>query len=210
MKNAHLKFTGLLFTALFVASCGGSAVKKDYSKEVDEGSFNGNKYESAALGWKMEFPENWVITSKESLENLDARSKAATGDSVQNTNVKRLLAFQKDFENNFQSTIQLYSGKTEGNYQATKKSIREQIYLGYLDNHIGIDTAASTLKVDGLEFDCFTIKLFDPDQKNYATQLLITRVLAEQYFTVTINSNNTKDSDYMLDLFKKSSFKKRN
>ena len=105
MKHTFFALS-LLATALFLTNCTNNVpVKKDYAKEVDEGTFSGNTYSNKVLGWKITFPDTWIVTEKKSLENADERSKAMVGDTTTSTKtIKRLLAFQKNFDNNFQST----------------------------------------------------------------------------------------------------------
>lgn len=204
MKYAFIPL--LTITLLALGACGGGT-KKDYSKEVDEGTFNGNKYTSEALGWSMEFPDNWIITSKSSLESLDQRSKEAIGDTSANmSGIKRTLAFQKNYENNFQSTWEAFSGD-EAQYKRIISDMHLTIYNNYLDQRTPLDSVAGQLTVSGMTFDTYQISLFDKNAKNFANQLLMTAIVKDKFMTVTIGFNNDADKKKMLDLFKKSTFK---
>lgn len=197
----------VLSIALFVLGACGGAAKKDYSKEVDEGTFNGNKYTSQALGWTMEFPDNWIVTTKSSLESLDERSKAAAGDSVSDmSGIKRTLAFQKNYDNNFQSSWEEFSGD-EAKYRRIISATHEMIYNNYLDQRTSLDSVAGKLEVSGVTFDTYQISLFDKYNKNFANQLLLTAIVKNKFMTVTIAYNNDADKQKILGLFKKSSFK---
>jgi hypothetical protein len=204
--------SSLLVLAFTLFNCGGTenTPVKDFSKEVDEGSFQSSTYSNEALGWKMSFPETWVITGKASLENLDKRSKELNGEDANGLgNVKRLLAFQKNFDNNFQSTRESFSGKSAADYERIKFGIRKQLYFAYLDQRFNVDTASSIQKIDGLPFDCFEIELFDRTGAKFATQLLYTKIINGNYFSAIINFNNEKDKMKLVEAFKKSTFSKR-
>lgn len=197
----------VLSIALFVLGACGGTTKKDYSKEVDEGTFDGNTFTSQALGWTMEFPDNWIVTTKSSLESMDERSKLATGDSVSEmSGIKRTLAFQKNYDNNFQSTWEEFSGD-EAKYKRIISNIHEMIYNNYLDQRTSLDSVAGKLKVGGVTFDTYQVSLFDRDNKNFANQLLLTALVKNKFMSVTIAYNNDADKKKILDLFKKSTFK---
>ena len=196
MKHTFFALS-LLATALFLTNCTNNVpVKKDYAKEVDEGTFSGNTYSNKVLGWEITFPDTWIVTEKKSLENADERSKAMVGDTTTSTKtIKRLLAFQKNFDNNFQSTREDF------------KAVRKQVYFAYLDQRFNVDTTASIDKIDGVTFDCFEIMLYDQTGKKFATQLLYSTILKDSYFNVIINYSNEKDKATLLNAFKKSTFK---
>jgi hypothetical protein len=196
----------LTFALFLLGSCGAPA-KKDYSKEVDEGTFSGNKFTSQALGWTMEFPDNWTITKKSSLESLDQRSKEITEDTTSNmAGIQRTLAFQKNYDNNFQSTWEAFS-EDEIAYKRIISGIHKTIYTNYLDQRTPLDSVAGQLKVSGITFDTYQISLFDKNAKNFANQLLMTALVKNKFMTVTIAYNNDADKKKMLDLFKGSTFK---
>lgn len=208
MKHTFFALS-LLATALFLTNCTNNVpVKKDYAKEVDEGTFSGNTYSNKILGWEITFPDTWIVTEKKSLENADERSKAMVGDTTTSTKtIKRLLAFQKNFDNNFQSTREDFKGRDKASYQAIKHAVRKQVYFGYLDQRFNVDTTASIDKIDGVAFDCFEIMLYDQTGKKFATQLLYSTILKDSYFNVIINYSNEKDKATLLNAFKKSTFK---
>ncbi|MNJ86255.1 hypothetical protein D3C87_37460 [compost metagenome] len=205
MKLKHILIPALSFSLLLVSACGGAA-KKDYSKEVDEGTFDGNKFTSQALGWTMEFPDNWIVTTKSSLESMDERSKSASSDSSDMSGVKRTLAFQKNYDNNFQSTWEEFSGD-EAAYKSHVSSIHRLIYDNYLTQRTSLDTVAGQLKVSNVTFDSYQISLYDKYNKNFANQLLLTSIVKNKLMTVTIAYDNDADKKKILDLFKKSTFK---
>jgi hypothetical protein len=197
----------VLSIALFVIGACGSPTKKDYSKEVDEGSFDGNKYTSQALGWTMEFPDNWIVTTKSSLESLDERSKASVNDTTSNmSGIKRTLAFQKNFDNNFQSSWEEFSGD-EAAYKRIIADNHVMIYTNYLERNMYTDTVPGKLTISGVTFDTYEVSLNSREAKVFATQLLMNALVKGKFMTVTISYNNDADKDKMLGLFKKSTFK---
>ncbi len=206
MKKS-LAIVVLSLSAVVLVNCGGSGSEtKDYSKEVDAGNFKGNTYNCEELGWSMTFPDTWTITKKSSLIAADKRSKVVyDGDSVNTSGIKRLLAFQKNFDNNFQSTMELIG---DNDYYKLIGGMRKMMYQNYFDQYISVDTSSSIVPIDGKKFDCFEIRLFDKQGKEYTKQHLYTRVVEDYYFSVVITSNNKKDHDKMTQAFKESNFAK--
>jgi hypothetical protein len=202
-----LFFTFASLSMVVLSRCGGaSSETKDNSKEVDAGKFIGNTYSCDELGWSMTYPDTWTITKKSSLLAADERSKAFyDGDSLNTSGIKRLLAFQKDFDNNFQSTMELI-GKND--YSKLISGMRKMMYQNYFDQYISVDTSSSIIPIDGKKFDCFEIRLFDKKGKEYTKQHLYTRVVGDYYFSAIITSNNVKDHDKMTQAFKESNFAK--
>jgi len=195
-----------LFTLATLVSCGNNA-PIDHSSDVDLGKFEGNNYTCEEIGWSTEYPETWKITKKESLEHQTAkRDVESEVDEAKSTTIKRLLAYQKDFNNNFQSTIEPFKGKSEAEYNHAKKNLREMSYTKYYDAGIRVDTAASQLKIGNITFDCFQINLFDKNAKAYAHQLLYSAIIKDYYFSAIIAYDNDRDKDKMLNAFKKSKF----
>lgn len=206
MNLKHTIIPALSIALFILGACGGPA-KKDYSKEVDEGTFDGNTFTSQALGWTMEFPDNWIITSKSSLESLDERSKASVDDTTSDmSGIKRTLAFQKNFENNFQSSWEDFSGD-EASYKRIIANNHQLIYNNYLQRRMYTDTVAGKLTVSGVTFDTFEVSINDREAKVFATQLLMNALVKGKFMTVTISYNNDADKKKMLGLFKNSTFK---
>ena len=206
MNLKHAIIPALSIAFFLLGACGGP-VKKDYSKEVDEGTFKGNVYTSQALGWTMEFPDNWIVTSKSSLEALDQRSKELVDDTTSNmSGLKRTLAFQKNFENNFQSTWEEFSGD-EASYKRIVTQNHQLIYNNYLERKIFADTTAGKLTVSGVTFDTFELSLNDREAKVFTTQLLMNALVKGKFMTVIISYDNAADKEKILGLFRKSTFK---
>lgn len=204
--KAPIHIISYLSILFFVTSCGGSNTPKDYSKEVDEGSFKDTTFTSEALGWSMNFPANWTITKKSSLEQLDERSKEISNDDSNTAGIKRTLAFQKNYNNNFQSTWETFDG-SETDYKTYLKNTHTSIYNNYLDQRITMDTMSEQLTIDKQTFDGFQVKLFDRTGKNYGTQLLYSALRNGKLMNVTIAFDNETDRGRILDLFKHSTFK---
>lgn len=208
MRLSRILGISLAVVALTLTACGGGEVEvKDYSKEVDAGKISGQTYTCEELGWTMNFPETWTITKKSSLEAADKLSKANYDtDSVNTSGIKRLFAFQKDFDNHFQSTMEPLGSN---DYKTVIRGLKDQLFANYFDQHINADTSTSQLNIDGLAFDCIQIKLFDRNGKQYAKQQLFTRVIGGKYFNAIITSTNDKDHERILAEFKLSKFTKK-
>jgi len=200
-------FLSAIFLGSVLVSCGPSA-PIDHSADVDLGKFDGNKYTCDEIGWSTTYPETWKITSKKGLEALDENSQRAAGQEVvKNPDLKRLLAYQLNYNNSFQSTIESYKGRSAEDYAAARKSVRESLYSTYFSAGIRVDTTATTLKSNGITFDVFQINLYDQNAKAYAHQLMYTAVIKDYYFTAVIAYDDEKYKAKMLKTITEGTFK---
>lgn len=203
----RILFFSTILLGTLITSCGPEA-PVDHSADVDLGKIDGNKYTCEEIGWKSSYPDTWKITSKKSLEALDERSQEAARQEVKkNKDLKRLLAYQLDFNNSFQSTIETYKGKTAADYQLAKKSVRESVYVSYFDAGIRVDTSATTYKSGDITFDVFQLNLYDQEGKAYAHQLMYTSIIKDYYFTAVIAYDEDKYKAKMLKSIAPGTFK---
>lgn len=210
MKAYSFYFLLLIGAGAFV-SCESSSTPTDYSSEVDLGKFDDHKYTCDEIGWSTSYPQGWSITKKSSLEALDKQSQRAAGKEENevktNTAMKRLLAYGIDFNNSFQSTIESFKGKSEADYLAVRKNIRESLYDSYYDAGIRIDTAVSTVNVSGVKLDVFRLNLYNREGVAYAHQEMYTAIIKDYYFTAVIAYDKEAYKEKMLPTLTKSKFK---
>lgn len=197
----------ILVAALVVLqACNNSTVVEDYSKEVDAGKFDGTNYSCEELGWSMNFPKQIIITTKESLIAADERSKEISESSKNDSNLKRLLAFQYNMENSFQSTMEKFDG-TEEDFKKRVKDIHVQIYDNYLYQRIGLDSLGTEVEISGQKLQRFAIKLYDKNGKQTSSQLLYNGLINGYFTSFIMSFTNDEFGREMEELFRKSKFK---
>ncbi len=194
------------FSLLFSCGSNNSTENKDYSYEVDEGTLKNNVYKNDPFGWEMKVPETWFITQKRSLKAAQERTSIMNEDSSSISGIKFLLAFQKDMNNNFQSTSEAYTG-SDAEYITTISGMREMYFNNYLDQKINVDTIKGQETISGVRFDVFELKLYDQKGKAYSTQTVYTCLRKNRFFTSIISTDNKEDKVKISDYFRKSIFK---
>ncbi|MFN5982459.1 MAG: hypothetical protein ACK476_03410 [Fluviicola sp.] len=196
-----------LASAFFLLqSCNNSTVVEDYSKEVDAGKFDGTNYSCEELGWSMNFPKQIIITTKESLISADERSKDLSETSKNTSSLKRLLAFQYNMENSFQSTMEKYEG-TEADFEKRVKDIHVMIYDNYLNQRTGIDSLGTEVTISGQKLQRYAIKLYDKNGKQTSSQLLYNGLINGYFTSFIMSFTNDEFGMEMEKLFRKSEFK---
>ncbi len=195
----------ILLVSLLFTACNSTPEVQDYSKEVDAGKFNENNYSCDEIGWETTFPKQIIITTKESLILADERSKELSETEKNGSSLKRLLAYQYNFDNNFQSTME----KFEGNQEAFDKRVSEihtQIYDNYLYQRISIDSLGSIQKIGKRTFRCFSLKLYDKKGEISSNQILYNALINGYYCNFVISYTQAEYGEEMKKLFTKSTF----
>lgn len=195
----------LVAALVLLQACNNSTVVEDYSKEVDAGKFDGTNYSCEELGWSMNFPKQIIITKKESLIAADNRSKEVSESEKNSSALKRLLAFQYNMENNFQSTMEKFEG-TEADFDKRVSDIHVQIYDNYLYQKIGIDTLGTEVTISGQKLHRYAIKLYDIKGKQTSSQILYNGLINGYFTSFFMSFVNDEFGREMEELFNKSKF----
>ncbi len=81
------------------------------------------------------------------------------------------------------------------------------IFDAYVGKGIKADTSTGKEIISGLDFYTFYAKIYGSDGKIILNQVLYSRLINGHDFGVSINYNNDKDKNDMLNAFKQSTFK---
>lgn len=184
----------------------------DPNKEVDEGSVKNDIYQSEALGWSMEIPNDWDIISKEKMDKNSERGLEKVeqaGYDIDASSLKHLISFKKNMFNIFQSTTEPFKLDYEGQWEDNTQNVKNILFETFKAQKIKIDTASSSAKIDGLEFDLFLITVYGASGKVVLNQELYSRHINDHQFSVNINYNNEKDRAVMTDVWMNSKFEKQ-
>lgn len=185
--------------------------KKDPNKQVDEGTVTGEIYESKELGWKMEIPNGWPITSRDQVQaNSDKGKKMmekTMNAEIDMSGVKQLISFGKDPLNNFGSNSEPFKEEYAGHHKENTRQITDIIFRTFLDQGINCDTARGTETIGGLTFETFYTTIYAPRTDSVILrQILYMRLINGYNFSANINYNNEADRDAMLKAWKASKF----
>lgn len=205
MKNV---FIILLFAPIFIiTSCG----QRDPNKQIDEGKVDGETYTSQEIGWTIQIPKGWSVTSRNKLEANDKKGKEAIEKVIGEFDIsglKHLVSFQKNLFNTFQSTSEPFTPEYEGEWEENNAKIKKLLYDTYTNQGIKVDTSSSKAVIDGLNFDVFKSTIYGPNGNVILHQELYSRYINGFDFGVNINYNNDEDRRTMLEAWQNSKFKK--
>lgn len=196
----------LLF--VFVISC--KEKPKDPNAQVDEGSFTGETYTSRDIGWTIEIPKGFTVTSK---DQVDAQEKKglkmienATNTQINTRELKNLLSFSKNKFNLLTSTSQPFQESYEGEYEANIRAMPALLYQTFAAQGVRTDTATGSEKIQGLDFRTVYTTVYGKDGNVILRQNIYTRLMKGYDFNVVISYNNEDDKDAMVNTFRKSKF----
>lgn len=135
-KNTFILITGILIT---LYSCG----KVNPNKTIDEGKVDQNTYTSEEIGWTIEIPKGWQVTTMEYKEQKEKKGydalKEVTGD-FDYDELRNLIGFQKNQFNVFQSTSEPFKLEYEGEWEDNNQLLKETMFYTYENQGIKVDT----------------------------------------------------------------------
>ena len=195
--------------AITLTSCGQNIPKNS----SDEGKIEGNVYSSKEVGWTIEIPKGWTITDKEKTDETAKKGLKAIeetlNEKVDYSGVKNLIFFQKNMFNIFQSTSEPFEVEYEGEWEKNNEDLKKIIYSTYQNQGIKVDSSATTIeKIDGLDFYKYDFTIYSPKGEVILKQIMFSKLINGLDFGVNLNSNNDKDRDELLKVFRKSKFVK--
>ena len=201
-----MKFNFLTIIAFLVlVSC-----KTDPNKQIDEGKVSNNFYHNKEIGWTMEIPNGWNVTHKSELSKRTEKGLNAINETAEIdydvSELKHLLNFQKDRFHVFQSTLEPFKLKYEGEWEKNNEGIKKLIYETYSSRGIKIDTSSSKEIIDKLEFKVFHITMYGADGKIILYQDMYGSHINGYDFGVNLNYINDEEKNEMVKAWKSSKF----
>jgi hypothetical protein len=200
----------ILVTFLFTLLLACQSTPKDPNAQVDEGTVTGETYTSKELGWTIEIPKGYTVTSKDLAQAQQEKGlksiENATNTQVSTDSLKQLIGFMKDKFNNFGSTSQPVQESYPGEYQENSKYLSTIIYQTFAAQGIKADTSTGKVTIQGLEFNALYTKIYSLAGKVILNQIMLGRLHKGYDFGVNINYNNEEDKEILLKAFRNSKF----
>lgn len=205
-----MNFTRLFPILLLTLAIACKSEPKDPNKQIDEGTVTGETYTSAELGWTIEIPKGYTVTSKDLVQAQQEKGlkmiEKGAGAQVNTDSLKQLISFTKDKLNNFGSTSQPVHESYPGEYQENSKQLSTIIYQAFASQGIKADTSTGKETIMGLEFNAIYTKIYSRTGDVILNQIMMSRLHKGYDFGININYNNEEDKEILLKAFRNSKF----
>ncbi len=201
----------LLFAVTASLSCNNRAQTIiDREPVVKTGKLT-NKYQAAQIGWTTELPQNWGEMTNADADKMTSSGlndiKESTGVTVNAQSLRQLVNLKKDQYNYFMSSIEPYDSNAYSSYAEHFNQICDLIESAFKSKSIQYEMARATTLIDGLEFHKMETTIFSSDKKEVImNQQLLTRVINNLDFGMTLMYNNHDDKNDLEGIVKKSKF----
>jgi len=171
-----------LLTCLLSSSFTACKLKsKGPVEHVDEGEISENVYHSDEIGWTITIPENWDIIAKDQLEASDEIGKKLIEEgsnvTIDASELKHLISFQKDDLNIFAATSEPFVEDYEGEYGQNNKLINLLIYNTFVNQGIKVDSSSNMVTIGNQEFYQFTNKIYDQQGNLFLKQSMNSKLI---------------------------------
>lgn len=198
-----LIYSCLAFSVSFILGCNSPSTKEE--KPTQE------SYTSKEIGWTVEIPTGYKLTSQTKMDADDQKGKEAIGKVYQGElkldSLKHLISFMKNQFNSFDSTIEPYEEIEPGEYAENNVLIRKLVFDTYHKQGIKIDTSSARLDLKGQIFNAFYIKIYGPNGEVALNQIMYSKMIKGYDFGVNINYNNEADKKVLVNAFMSSNFR---
>lgn len=198
-----LIYSCLAFSISFILGCNSSSTKEE--KPIQK------NYTSKEIGWTVEIPTGYKLTSRTKMDADDQKGKEAIGKVYQGElkvdSLKHLISFMKNQFNSFDSTIEPYEETRPGEYAENNILIHKLIFDTYHKQGIKIDTSSAKITVKEQLFNAFYIKIFGPNGEVALNQIMYSKMIKGYDFGVNINYNNEADKKVLVNAFMSSNFR---
>ncbi len=179
------------------------------AQQADSLTRNKNRvYNNSIIGWKMEVPDNWKIISGDAFINYVNRKDA----SINMAKINPMLVFQKDSNNYFISTFQLYGDTVKSKWEYFMEQRDSTLLMRYYQRakkeHLDVTFSSRTrmLSINERWFIIYELNKYGPDSLVTGSTILYSRLVNDSTFTAAIHSNNDSNKNVMMKAFEQSSF----
>lgn len=167
-------------------------------------------YQNEELGWMIKVPKGWDIVMTDSILNLSQEDQEALaenmGQSLDYSEVKPLISFQKDPYNAFVSTAEPFEEEYEGQYLDVHHALNDMLYTTYTSQGAKIDTLGDTENIGGKDFEVFKIAILGPNGEAILNQAMYSTLWKGHNFSISLSYNKEENFEEMMEAFQNSSF----
>ncbi len=168
-------------------------------------------YKAPQVGWTTELPKNWGEMTTADADNMTSSGlddiEKTTGVTINAESLKQLVNLKKNQYNYFLSSIEPYDSAAYSNYAEHFNQICDLIETAFKGKSIQYEMSRSTAMIDGLEFYKMQTTIFNADKKDIVmNRQLLTRVINNLDFGMTLMYNNKEDKNELEEILKKSKF----
>lgn len=199
----NLIYSCLAFSVSVILGC--------TSSSPNEESPTPETYTGKEIGWTIEIPKGYKLTSQTKMDADDEKGKQAIGKvydgELKVDSLTHLISFMKNQFNSFDSTIEPYEETKPGEYAENNILIHKLVFDTYHKQGIKIDTSSATLNLKGQVFNAFYIKIYGPNGEVALNQIMYSKMFKGYDFGVNINYNNEADKNALVNAFMNSSFR---
>ncbi|MCH2180336.1 MAG: hypothetical protein MK106_16210, partial [Mariniblastus sp.] len=158
-------------------------------------------------------PDGWSIIPRDELRELSPNGSAAqadrSGQPVSSAGWKPLINFRRNESNSFLSSLQVWDGKPEEEWESRLEAYRQQLLATYQATGVPMEAVdTETVMIDGLEFKMFEIRLLGPEETVVLTQQFYNRLINDYNVRIMLDYNTKADRDVMIGALQKSQFRK--
>ncbi len=201
--KSHFSFLIPLF---LIISC----VSSDPNDEIDEGFISDETYTNEEIGWSMDVPRGWEITTKQAIQESNERGleivEENTNIKIDASGLKHLLNFESDDGSSFMSNIEPFPIEDKSQWDENEEFIYQLIQEAYDSQGIQYQSDRYTERVDDLVFNVIKIELLGDENELLMTQLIFTRHIIGYNFGATLNCTSEESKKTLLTAWRTSKF----
>ncbi len=181
-------------------------------KELEVGKLDDKYvYTAKEIGWIALLPENWKVLTQRENYNLARKGRetveGASDTKIDVSHLVNLISIRKDLSNSFQSTMQPLDEATARDYDNHTIFTQDLIKNVYKSKGIQAGYVLGAVRIDGIMFDRFEIKLYSNDNKKVFLEQKLFNALINGYdFAMNINFNNADDEETLMTIVMGSKF----
>ena len=173
----------------------------------------GTPYYFKEINWRVTLPESFVIIDALATEKLKEKGvalmeKANDLEVGALDDLKDLISAKKDDFNYINATIRPYDAEEEGEFPLSTQMVKDAVYNSLLTfPNVKLDSISSTIKLDNLTFEKFTVQVSINNQK-YLTMVVLSKFYKGYDFGITYTYLDEKSKMEIENMLATSSFSK--
>jgi hypothetical protein len=167
-------------------------------------------YKNDKIGWTISIPEGWLPVSDEQLGKYDEQAEALLAPpenhSKAQVKLEYMAAFQKDEYTLFSSMLEPYAEEFPGEYAASFKDIKNNLYTAYKVQKVNVDTSSGMDTIAGVEFYVYNTAIYDKNFMYIMNQVMYSAMYKGYDVSFNLTYRHKEDFAYMVELLHNSTF----